>query len=202
MKQRLLALVAAVSALGAGAALFFNWESATVELTIPDTGSWEQVDRSSCSTAACVGTNERCTAAQNHLTDAGSSCVPRFVDCDFRISQRMRNCFADAGVAVSSAKYQRVRLIALRCPGIDGGQAFGVPFDDAGCPIDGELVATPLCVRAPVVGGTGCKRSEGDGGFRYFGAGNVFPASLSNGDATCQPVACSVFYGDNPDVDL
>lgn len=194
MRQRVLALAAAVGALGAGAALFFNWESATVELVIADTGSWEQIDRSSCSASAC--NSAPCNAAQDHLTDAGSSCVPRNVACDFRVSNRMRACFADAGVALSSKKYQRLQLSCLRCPGIDGGLAFGCPFDDAGCPILGELVATPLCVRAPLDGGTDCLRSGS-----FIGKGNVFPASLASG-AQCDPVGCSVMYGDNPDTDL
>lgn len=201
MKQRLLTLAAAVGALGAGAALFFNWESATVEQTIPDTGSWEQVDKSSCTVTPCVGSNTRCTAAQNHLDDAGSACSPRFVDCDFRVSTRMRTCFADAGMPVSAAKYQRVRLIALRCPGADGGVAFGVPFDDAGCPIDAEEAVTPRCVRAPLDGGLNCQRRLEDGGLRFFGTGNVMPIDAGVG-AQCESVNCSVFYGDNPDTDL
>ena len=133
MRQRLIALAAAVSALGAGAALFFNWETAVVERTIADTGSWEQIDRASCSTAACNTT--QCNAAKDHLADAGSACLPRLVSCDFRVSNRMRSCFSDAGVALSSKKYQRIQVTALRCPAADGGNAFGVPFDDAGCPI-------------------------------------------------------------------
>lgn len=201
MKQRLIAFATAVSLLGGGAALFFNWESATVEFTVADTGSWEQVDRSSCTASACVGSNQRCAVAQNHLTDAGSSCTPRFIECDFRVSQRMRNCFADAGASLGAAKYQRVQLIALRCPGVDGGLAFGVPFDDAGCPIDAEAIVTPPCVRAPLDGGLNCRRDELDGGSRFFGTGNVFPASLAVG-TQCEPVACRVMFGDNPDTDF
>lgn len=199
-KVRLLAMAAAVGALGAGGALFFNWEEAKVEQTIADTGSWEQVDRASCSASAC--NTAQCSTALDHLTDAGSSCIGRFVECDFRVSQRMRSCFADAGIAIGVAKYQRVRLIALRCPGVDGGQAFGVPFDDAGCPIFAEAVVTPLCVRAPLDGGTDCRKAGGelDGGPRFIGTGNVFAASAAQG-TQCEPVGCSVFFGDS-DLDL
>lgn len=200
MRQRILALAAALSALGAGSVVFLRWETAEVDRVLENPSQWEWVDRDSCTVRAC--SSNACQRALDHLQDAGSACVPRLVACDFRVSQRMRNCFADAGVAISSKKYQRLELTAIRCPGVDGGLTFGTAFDDAGCPVDAAAVTTPRCVRAPVAGGTGCRRSERDGGFRYFGAGNVFPAAESNGHVSCEPVGCSVVFGDNPDTDL
>ncbi len=199
MKQKLIALALAVGALGAGGALFFNWESATVSNVIEDVGNWEQVDRSSCTSAACNTT--QCQVAKDHLLDAGSACVPRLVDCDFRVSNRMRACLSDAGVTLNAKKYQRLELVALRCPGKDGGLAFGTPFDDAGCPVYASLAVTPLCVRAPLDGGLTCRRDEHDGGSRFFGTGNVFPATEAAG-SNCEAVSCRVFYGDDANTSL
>lgn len=200
-RAQLLALAAAVGALGAGGALFWNRDTSTVDKTIEDVGAWEQIDKSSCSTAAC--NTAQCTAAKNVLTDAGSSCTPRLVSCDFRVSPRMRACFADAGTPLSAKRYQRLQVVALRCPGRDGGFAFGTPFDANQCPIFAAAVDTPLCVRAPLDGGPNCLRLGAalDGGARFFGTGNVFPASQSSG-SQCEPVGCSVMYGDNPETDL
>lgn len=51
-----------------------------------------------------------------------------------------------------------------------------------------RIVNTGLpCVRAPSDGGV-CLRSDGKGGWRDFGVGNVFPASESTGSG-CEPVA-------------
>lgn len=200
MKQKLLALAAVLSAFGAGTVVFMNWENGTVERVIADTGSWQAVDRSSCATSACNA--PACTVAQNHLTDAGSPCVPRFIDCDFRITQHMRDLAAIAGDTLGAQTYQRLRVIALRCPAAGGGFSFGVPFSDAGWPVFASVLQqTPLCVRARVNGTGTCTRDEHDGGSRYFGAGNVFPAADAVGP-DCEPVGCSVFFGDNPDVSL
>lgn len=59
----------------------------------------------------------------------------------------------------------------------------------------------PDCVRAPVAGGTTCQRAELDGGQRYFGAGNVFPAGEARGTG-CEPVACTTIAGDDPNTTL
>jgi hypothetical protein len=199
MKQKLLALAATLTALGAGAVVFLNWNDGTVERVIVANGSWEAVDRDSCTAGAC--TTQQCTAASNHLADAGSPCVPRFVDCDYRISQRMRDLASGAGVVLGPQKYQRLRLIALRCPGADGGLTFGVPLDDAGWPFYAAAVTPPMCVRAPLDGGLGCTRRLADGGTRFHGTGNVMPVDAGVG-AQCEAVGCTVFYGDDPDVDL
>lgn len=196
MRQRLLALAALVSSVGAGVVIFANWESGSVDVQIERIGSWEMLDRSSVTMAAC--NNQQCTVAQNILADAGSGCTTRFAEGDFRVSNRMRACFADAGVALSAKGYQRIRLIALRCPAVDGGFSFGVPMSDEGCPVYGVAVVSPLCVRAPLDGGTGCRRRLPDAGTRFFGTGNVMPVDAGVG-AQCEPVGCTVFYGDNPD---
>ncbi len=204
MKQRLVAIVAALSAagLGAGAIVFVNWNDATIERVIVDVDGWTLMERDSCVPRACALTS--CVQAQNHLTDAGSTCVPRLVACDWRITQGIRDAAAAAGVTLGPKKYQRLELGTLRCPGEDGGFTWTVPRADSGWPVIADVVpeVTPRCVRAPLDGGALCQRSERDGGFRYFGAGNVFLSSESNGHAQCEPCGCSVMYGDNPDVDL
>jgi hypothetical protein len=199
MKQRLLALAAALVGAGAGTVLFVNWESGTVEQGFVNIGDWEVMDRDSVSMRAC--NTAQCNTAQDHLADAGSACIPRFAAADFRVNQRVRNCLADAGTVLSPKKYQRLELIALRCPADGGGFAFGVPFDDAGCPLFLSSAATPRCVRAPLDGGLGCVRRMEDGGTRYFGAGNVMPADAGVG-VGCEPVGCGIMYGDDPAEDL
>lgn len=59
------------------------------------------------------------------------------------------------------------------------------------------------CVRAPLDGGTDCLRDDGLGlgPRRFFGTGNVFPAAQAAG-SNCEPVECTVTYGDNPDTSL
>lgn len=199
MRARLLALATLVVSLGAGVVVFVNWDTGEVDRTIDNFGAFEVMDRASCSTAAC--NTAQCVQAQNILADAGSPCVPRFVDCDFRVGQRVRNLAVDAGAQLGPQKYQRLRLVALRCPAADGGNAFGVPFDDNGWPIYAVATATPRCVRAPLDGGLNCRRVLPDGGTRFFGTGNVMPAAEATG-AQCEAVGCSVMFGDNPDTDL
>ncbi len=199
MKQKLLALAALLATLGAGAIVFVNFESAKPDPKLTSVGNLEVLDLKGCTTRACNA--GQCIQVQNILVDAGSSCLPRFAACDMRIGQALRNKATDAGVALGPQKYQRLEVVALRCPAVDGGFSFGVPFDDAGWPLYAATVATPLCVRAPLDGGQLCRRSLPDGGTRFNGKGNVFPASQAAG-SNCDQVACSVFLGDNPDTSL
>lgn len=199
MKQKLLALALALSALGAGVIVFARWESGSIDPTLESAGSLEVVLKSNCTTSACSTTD--CIQAQNVLTDAGSACVPRVADCDFRVGPRLRALATDAGVTLGPKKYQRLRMIALRCPGSDGGFVFGVPTNDAGWPVYSAVQTAPTCVRAPLDGGSGCRKVLPDGGSVFFGTGNVFPAARSTG-TQCEQVACSVIFGDNPDTDL
>jgi hypothetical protein len=61
---------------------------------------------------------------------------------------------------------------------------------------------TPLCARAPLDGGNTCLRDLGDGdGGKFFGTGNVFPASQVAG-SNCDQVNCTVIYGDSPETSL
>ncbi len=198
MKARLLALAAIVSALGAGTIVFVRWESGIVDRTIEDFGNLELIDRSTCTMSACNATP--CVQALNVLQDAGSACIPRFAECDFRISQKVRNLASDAGVVLGPQKYQRLRLVALRCPAVDGGVAFGVPFNDAGWPVYAVATQPPRCVRAPLDGGLNCVRRLPDAGTRFFGTGNVMPADAGVG-AQCEPCGCSIYFGDS-DSDL
>jgi hypothetical protein len=200
MRQRLLAIAAVAAAAVAGSVLFINWDTGRVAQQ--PQGAFEFLDRSQCQLGAA------CNAAQLRVAnaiwaDAGSSCSARFANCDVRVGAQARAWAADAGLTLGPQNYQRLRFLGALCPAADGGQNFTVPMGDDGLPQFMSIAQqTPGCVRAPVAGGTSCQRSEGDGGFRYFGAGNVFPAALSNGDPSCQPVGCSVFFGDNPDIDL
>ena len=202
MKQRIVTISGILLAIAAGSIAVFNWESATPEQVFA--ADWDFVDRDTCTLSACNAA--ACVAAQNHIDDAGYPCVVKFASCNTRINARLRAAAAANGVTLGAAKYQRLRVGVEICD-VDAGpnvipaksKTFGLALDDAGWPLLGTVVAqTPPCVRAPLAGGTGCQRSEGDGGFRYFGAGNVFPAALSNSDPSCQPVECSVFFGDDP----
>ena len=58
--------------------------------------------------------------------------------------------------------------------------------------------APSRCVAAPADGGTLCQRSERDGGYRYFGAGNRMERGESNGHASCVDVPCVVHAGEEP----
>lgn len=199
MRARLLALAALVSALGAGVVIWAQWGDSTIDATPELPGGWEMIDRGSCTTAPCGAL--KCLQAQDVLTDAGrGDCDTRLVECDVRMGARARAMALDAGDAPAAEKYQRVRFVALRCPGVDGGRAFGIPVDDAGYPVWGTVAVTPRCVRAPV-GVQTCQRDEGDGGSRWFGDLNVFPAALAKGSG-CQPVSCTVMFGDQPETDL
>lgn len=196
MRQRLLAIVATLTAagLGAGSLLFVQWnEPHVIEHMVLDVDGWSLMDSDSCVPRAC-GT-ARCVTAQNHLTDAGTGCVVRLVACDWRVTPRMRAAASASGVGPK--RYQRIEVGALRCSGADGGFAWAVPLDDAGWPVVADFAeVTPRCVRAPLDGGQLCRRRLPDGGTRYFGAGNVMPVSESNGHATCEPCGCAVVFGD------
>lgn len=200
-RAQFLAIAVAVGALGAGAALTYNYQAGVVDMTIISPGHWDQLNAASCtSPGPCNSTP--CVQAKSVLTDAGSPCVPILVDCDWRITPLMLSCLADAGIATGPQLYQRLELIDLRCPAVDGGFAFGGPFDSNGCPAFPAAAVTPGCVRAPLDGGQLCLRDlhDGDGG-KWFGTGNVFPLSQRAG-SNCDAVVCGVFYGDDPETSL
>lgn len=200
MRALLLALAAFLKLQGAGSLSFVDWT--TTQQVEPPRNALTFTNKENCTVAVCNDT--LCVQANNVLADAGQpTSTTRLITCPIRVGQGLRNWAADAGITVGPAKYQTLRFVGLRARGWDGGFAMGIPMDDNGLPQFSSLTATTLpCVRAPVSGGTGCKRSTRDGGFAYFGAGNVFPSSESNGHASCEPVNCSVMYGDNPDTDL
>lgn len=197
-KPRLIALAAVVSAAGAGSIIFANWDTGLPVQAPP--GAFEILNKSTCTQAACGAL--LCLQANDVLADAGSSCTTRLGTCDFRVGQQARDWAADAGLTLGPQRYQRLRLVGLRCAGADGGFSFGIPMDDTGFPQFASVAQqTPLCVRAPLDGGGNCNRDEHDGGSRFFGKGNVFPAGDAIG-SSCEPVNCTVMYGDNADVDL
>jgi hypothetical protein len=95
MRQRLLAIIAALSAagIGGGALVFVQWnEPHSIEHVVVNVQDWDLMDSTSCDPRAC--NTAACTTAQNHLTDAGSACVTRLVACDWRITPRMRTAAA------------------------------------------------------------------------------------------------------------
>lgn len=78
----------------------------------------------------------------------------------------------------------------------DGGKGYVVEvLTDAGSV---ELrTTTAKCVRAPFMNTT-CLHREPDGGARFIGEYNRFPASEAAGSG-CESVACSVYVGENAD---
>lgn len=201
MKARLLALAAVLALAGVGAVKFLNWNDATsADAVTGGVGLLEVIDRSKCSVAACNAPT--CTQAQGILNDAGTPCTVGFVDCSVRIGAPARAMAADAGFTFGPQIYQRVRLIGMRCA-VDGGFAYAVPVTDAGWPIFAVTTTTPLCVRAPLDGGTSCLRKglQPDGGAAFFGTGNVFPSGQAAG-SNCEQVECGVVFGDDPNKTL
>jgi hypothetical protein len=197
-RAQYVALLTGIGALGAGAALTFNIINGQVDQTILDPSKWNQISAGSCSSHG-VCSSTVCAQAQDVAADAGFPlCVPILVDCDWKVTPLMRSCAADAGIALGPQLYQRLELVDLRCPAVDGGFAFGGPFDDAGCPYfaAGIQQVTPLCARAPLDGGLMCLRNG-----TFFGTGNVFPASQATG-SNCDAVSCAVFAGDDPNTSL
>lgn len=81
----------------------------------------------------------------------------------------------------------------------DGGKGYSYPttLEDGGT----EYLVTDVapCVRAPADGGE-CLRLLDDGGAAFFGALNRFPREQAVG-ASCEPVACSVVAGEDPNED-
>lgn len=200
-RAQLLGAATLLVGLAAGSVVYFSGSSATTDLDslTGGLGLLDLVDRSQCSVAVCNA--PACTAAKNILQDAGSPCTVGFVDCSVRVGPVARAISADAGLVLSSALYQPLRLVGMRCP-VDGGFTYGVPVDDAGWPLFALSLRVPGCVRAPLDGGTNCLRDlhDGDGG-RWFGTGNVFSAANAAG-SNCDQVECTVIYGDDPDQTL
>jgi len=204
MRQRLLALVAAMTAagLGAGSLVFINWnEPHVIEHFVANVRDWELMDSDSCVPRAC--TLPACATAENHLADAGTGCVTRLVACDWRVTPSMRAAATESGVTLGPKKYQRLEVGTLRCTGADGGFAWAVPLTDAGWPVIADVAPEigPRCVRAPVSNLTCLRDPPGAAPARFFGELNVFPAAEASG-AGCEPVGCAVMFGDHPDVEL
>lgn len=199
MKQRLLALAAVVAAAGAGTLVFVNWDTGLPDTPMP--GAFDAFQTADCTPSACAA--NLCTQADNVLADAGSACRSRLVTCDnVRVGQRMRDWAADAGLTLGPQRYQTLRFVGMRCPGVDGGFSFGIPLDDTGLPqFSSATQMTPPCVRAPLDGGTDCRLVLPDAGLMFYGTGNVFPAAQSSG-TQCEAVSCRVVFGDDPDTSL
>lgn len=154
------------------------------------------------------------------LVDAGlADCPRRHLICDVRVSDEGRNVLSDAGITVTK-RYVPMRVRGRLCdaPGQTPDKVLVLPVPpegrddlralhinpDACEPVaaDGRdlpafEVAASRCVAAPA-SGTGCRRSEGDGGFRYFGAFNRMLRAESNGHASCIDVPCTVLAGETP----
>lgn len=211
MRQRIIAISTALLGLAAGTIAFFNWE--TGEIVKLYDQDWEFIDREKCDLNPCV--LPACVTAQNHINDAGLPCVIRLASCEMRINPRIRAAAVINGVTLGPQKYQTLRFgvercnVPPRCIGDaipDGGclgfmtpagSTFGIAVDDSGWPMLASVAqVTPPCVRAPLDGGINCLR---DG--RFIGTGNVFPSSRASG-TQCEPVECSIIFGDDPDRDL
>lgn len=150
------------------------------------------------------------------LADAGvGTCPVRLVTCNWRVDADGASVLEDAGISVGRGYRTlgaRVRVctngirdvVFPPLPQRAGAlAALAVPDLDS-CTVDpdpgGALwrAAPSACVAAPLDGGRLCRRTERDGGFRWFGAGNRMLRGESNGHATCEDVPCVVFAGDAP----
>lgn len=193
MRARVIAISLALVGMAGGVIVFFNWETATVVQLYDE--DWEFVDKNKCDLNPCA--LNACVAAQNHIDDAGLPCVTRLADCPMRINARIRAAATANGVTLGPQTYQQLRFGVERCAADGGGFSFGIALDDAGWPMLASVAQVTLpCVRAPLDGGTNCFRSGA-----FYGRGNVFPVSLATG-TQCEPCACIVFFGDNPETDL
>jgi len=163
----------------------------------------------------------------------GVACNPRIIVCHERVNPRLRNRLADAGYPTNRkyARVARQAQLCSNPDGgvseliVPGFEYLSNANDEAQlpspsrCSISACAAITGFCgtgpksvalapgasgwVRAPLDGGQACKRSEYDGGFRWFGRGNVFPSSESNGSARCEEVTGgTIIYGDDPLADL
>lgn len=200
-RAQIIAVAAALSALTAGTIVFLTSDADTgIDGTLTAPAMFQMLDRSQCTPSACNA--PACNLAKAVLLDAGQPCTVGFANCSARIGPIARAFAADAGVLLPPSLYQRLGFIAMRCT-VPGGFTYGVPVNDAGWPLFGVQVMTPLCVRAPLDGGNTCLRAGGelDGGNRFFGTGNVFPAGQAAG-SNCEPVECTVLAGEDPDVSL
>jgi hypothetical protein len=204
MNPRLLALLAGVMTVSGGVAVFTYGSASTVFVDLQDAGIANDCNNSLIVCHERVGPR---LAAR--LADAGTPLAPGKKYA--RIVRQAQTC-ADGGIFVAGFdKY----LLPGAAPTDDND---GTPVEPTRCvpkpcsfvtgmcghgPRNVTLsVDAPDCVRAPLDGGLTCLRDLGDGdGGKYFGRGNVFPVSQAAG-SNCEPVGCSVFYGDDPDVTL
>lgn len=170
------------------------------------------------------------TIPQTVAAGITTDCAARIIVCPERIGPALRARLAAAGdVLPAGKKYAKVAINGWQCPNPDGGVVEVVAAalqkalsnDDyelpdpnrcsslpcsaiAGFCASGQLAvrlasvggAVPGCVRAPYDGGTDCLRTGA-----FFGAGNVFPVGQSTG-TQCEPVECTVLFGDDPSADL
>lgn len=166
------------------------------------------------------------TAPMAVLYDAGlgADCTAGVIRCPVHLSDSAVARALDAGLLLARPTQRYVRAETLRydCPDrmiIPLLAAFGVSksgdphlqvVQRDRCEL-GPCTATcakafpltfiaPPCVRAPADGGV-CWRSDGDGGARDFGVGNVFPVGEAVGSG-CEAVECGVYAGDDPGVTL
>jgi hypothetical protein len=108
------------------------------------------------------------------------------------------------GIPVTSYTGQRCVQV------LDWGSCTLTPCADAGaiCALWGHPLPVTMtgqvrgCVRAHLDAGLPCLRHDGDGGARDFGDGNVSARSTAVDPATCEPVQCVVYAGDDPMGDL
>ena len=64
------------------------------------------------------------------------------------------------------------------------------------------LGAVKKCVRPKFDAGLACNRVQADGGVYSFGDRNAFPVGEAFAPATCESIECSIYLGEDPEVDL
>jgi hypothetical protein len=204
MNPKLRALLTAVLVAGGGAGIFnvFTYRAPSVAFTdLQDAGI-----AADCNPRLVVCSERINPVLRARLADAGD-------------------------VLPAARKYARVVRQGFRCPSTDGGvhelivpgfERFAADHDDSTVPeptrcLDRPcadfanfcgggpkqvrlMTGAPDCVRAPV-GNLTCRRTLPDGGSRFFGEMNVFPASEATG-AGCQGIDCAVMSGDVAETDL
>lgn len=200
-KPQLVAFAAALSLVGAGV-WRWNTGTSTLDQNWPP-GGIEILNRADCTVAACNA--PLCLAANNHLADAGSSCVTELATCPTRIGAYGRAWLADAGFTVPTQRYVRARLVGLKCPAVGGGFAHAPPVDDGGVPMFASFAqVVPPCRRRDGGDLPNCHSVFWDGGSAtdYSDTGNVMQPGAFVDPGGCEAVECAVMAGDHPETDL
>lgn len=168
----------------------------------------------------------------NFLVDAGYTAPTHVAACPVRISDECVAAATDAGLSVHPYERLRfpvaVRVLPdggrdVQMPPMDTATARRCleVMNWADCTLDppatypgvAALLGQPLpfqpagaiqrgCVRPKFDAGLICNRMRSDGGVYSFGDRNVFRRAEAVDPATCEPVECTIFAGDDPETEL